>query len=257
MNYIAFHKPLNVVSSRVVTKVSPGKKLKKKSRTESDGIANVSIYDLAEKTSGFDVTKLGLVGRLDAMTTGAMLFTDDSKLYTALLFPEDCEDDEEKRDDENDSETLRKYKTKVYHLDVLATPHRKWGTDWSADRQTKLLEELSAPLTFRLKGIEYTTKPAEVSIVSRYRSEEHSFGGKGPRGADLGWCAKLKVVLREGKHHQIRRLASRSKLIVCALTRVSFAGGVLTIEDASLREPGSGRRLLESEVKELREAFGL
>ena len=263
MKYVVFHKPLHVVSSRddqkeKIVAAKASSKKKKRKREEAEAEIQQSIYDVAA-SKGFDVKELGLVGRLDAMTSGIMLFTDDSKLQSALLLPEDEQDEEESTQHQTvaDAEAVRKYKTKVYTLDVLATPRHKWGTDWSETRQKDLVEELSAPLTFSLAGVTYHTSPAEISILSHYRSEEHAHGGRGPVGGDLGWCAKLKVVLREGKHHQIRRLATRSKLIVRSLTRVSFAGGLLTIEEEALKEPGSGRHLREEEVKELRKAINL
>ncbi len=262
MRYVVFHKPLHVVSSRddQKEKIVAAKTFskKKRKRAEAEDEVQQSIYDVAA-SKGLDVRELGLVGRLDAMTSGIMLFTDDSKLQSALLLPEDERDEEESTQHQTvaDAEAVRKYKTKVYTLDVLATPRHKWGTDWSEARRKDLVEELSAPLTFSFAGVTYHTSPAEISILSRYRSEEHAHGGRGPVGGDLGWCAKLKVVLREGKHHQIRRLATRSKLIVRSLTRVSFAGGLLTIEEDALKEPGSGRHLREEEVKELRNALKL
>ena len=272
MIYIAFHKPLNVVCTRNIEEEA--RKERKRKKTLPEFKMHESIYDVAER-NGFPVADLGLVGRLDSMTSGIMLFTNDSKLQQRLLLPEDLDEEKGKMvhsDKEQDPEgwkekidknivddfnALRKYKTKVYHLDVLASPYHQWGSAWSEEKQQSLCEELSAPLTFSQKGIEYTTSPAEISIIERYRSAEHSHGGKGPRGADLGWCVKVKVVLREGKHHQIRRIAARSKLTVRSLTRVSFAGGVLTLEDDALKQPGSGRRLQEDEVQELREAFAL
>ena len=240
MKYIVFHKPLHVVSSRndqreriAVAKASK-RKCKQKGSLKNEGdeefIISRSIYDVAEE-KGFDVKDLGLVGRLDAMTSGIMLFTDDSRLQSALLLPEDEDDGEMDKVDKDknvtaDADILRRYKTKVYTLDVLASPHHKLGTDWSEAKQMALIEEMSAPLSFTLAGIAYHTNPADVSIISRYRSEEHSHGGKGPVGSDLGWCMQLKVVLREGKHHQIRRIAARSKFIVRSLTRELRGGHV-------------------------------
>ena len=261
MKYVVFHKPLHVVSSRddqkerIVRAKASSKR--KRSGFVEEAVVSRSIYDVANE-KGFDVKDLGLVGRLDAMTSGIMLFTDDAKLQSALLVPEDTLDGVESKPDKGgaaDAKTARKYKTKVYTLDVLASPHHKWGTDWSETRQKALIEEMSAPISFSLAGVTYHTRPAEISFLERYRSDEHAHRGKGPVGGDLGWCAKLKIVLREGKHHQIRRLAARSKLIVRSLTRVSFAGGLLTIEEEGLREPGSGRHLSEAEILALRRAF--
>ena len=94
-------------------------------------------------------------------------FTDDSRLQSALLLPEDEDDGEMDKVDKDknvtaDADILRRYKTKVYTLDVLASPHHKLGTDWSEAKQMALIEEMSAPLSFTLAGIAYHTNPAEM-----------------------------------------------------------------------------------------------
>ena len=280
MQYIAIHKPINVVSSTDSQNTASKNKLMASRR---------SIYELL-KEGGYP--HMGLVGRLDAMTSGVMLFTNDSKMQRLLLTPEEQEEDDKERnhlglgsrkrkapeldadegrqgtekaqekeqgEDEEKGEERgagKEYKVKEYILTVLGGPQRKWGTNWCDEARAALIEEMTAPLEFSNKGIKYYAKSAEVSILSRYRSEKHSHGGKGPVGADLGWVCSLKVVLREGKHHQIRRLAARSKLLVISLVRHTFAGGLLSLDDPTLKEPGSMRPLTEGEVAQLRKITG-
>ena len=130
MKYVVFHKPLHVVSSRndqrekiVAAKTSSKKKRK---RGEAEAEIQQSIYDVAA-SKGLDVKELGLVGRLDAMTSGIMLFTDDSKLHSALLLPEDKQDEEESTEHQTvaDAEAVRKYKAKVYTATDYAAPSSK------------------------------------------------------------------------------------------------------------------------------------
>ena len=229
--YVAMHKPIGYVSSTV---------------SQKQGMR--TIYELLEAKN---FPKLGLCGRLDAQTSGIMLFTNDSPMLQALLLPEEKEgedigDKEEERDEDKD------FKWKEYHLTVLASPDRQWGTgDWEEAKKA-ILAEMSAPIEFVTKGVRYRTNPAEVKVLSRFRSEKHAHESRGPRGQDLGWCVVLSIILREGKHHQIRRLASRSKLRVVSLKRHSFAGGLLTADDPTLEDPGSARYLTDEEIAQLR-----
>ena len=241
--YVAMHKPIGYVSSTVSQK--------KGMRT---------IYELLEEKN---FPKMGLCGRLDAQTSGIMLFTNDSAMLQALLLPEEQEgEDTTSADGTGDKvakecvtsikEDDKNYKWKEYHLTVLASPDRKWGTGVWSEAEKLLIEEMSAPIEFVTKGVRYRTNPAEVKVLSRFRSEKHAHDSRGPRGQDLGWCVVLSIILREGKHHQIRRLASRSKLRVMSLKRHSFAGGLLTADDPTLKEPGGARHLTEEEIAELR-----
>jgi len=196
------------------------------------------------------------------MTTGIMLFTDDNRVATFLRDPTEEEQDEavEPEDEEHkmgtgeapppDKATMQQseFKEKVYVLTVLAPPQRAWAT-WNKELEASLLEEMSAPLKFSLKGVRYETDPAFLEIRSvPYRLDRYAPEGG---GRDLGWCLDMQVTLREGKNQQIRRIAKRSKLIVVGLHRETFAH-ILHVESVS--NPGDMRHLTQGEVTRLREA---
>ena len=106
--YIAIHKPTGFVSS-----------------AKSQHKGQKTIYDLL-KSLNFP-TSIGLCGRLDSETSGIMLFTNDSVIQRELLIPE-----EEEENSINEGEKHhRKENWKEYHLTVLASPHRRWGTNWN------------------------------------------------------------------------------------------------------------------------------
>jgi hypothetical protein len=84
---------------------------------------------------------------------------------------------------------------------------------------------------------------SDVHILRRYRDESRSRGRP-----DLGWIIDVRVKIREGKHHQIRRMAKRHGFIVAALHRVSIAS-ILKIE--SVPEPGECRWLQLDEIESL------
>lgn len=84
---------------------------------------------------------------------------------------------------------------------------------------------------------------SDVHILRRYRDESRSRGRP-----DLGWIIDVRVRIREGKHHQIRRMAKRHGFIVAALHRVSIAS-ILKID--SVPEPGECRWLQLDEVESL------
>ena len=60
------------------------------------------------------------------------------------------------------------------------------------------------------------------------------------------------MIIREGKHHQIRRIAKRHGFIVARLHRVSIAS-ILKVE--SVPTPGQCRWLSLSEIHELYEGL--
>lgn len=88
-----------------------------------------------------------------------------------------------------------------------------------------------------------------LSILRQFQSERHSKGRH-----DLGWCIEIEITLREGKHHQIRRIVQRSNFTVVSLTRTRIAK-VLDID--SVPEPGQCRWLLQDEVALIKEGLNI
>ena len=129
-----------------------------------------------------------------------MLFTNDAILLRSLLHPP-----------ENEFEENNLYKKKKYIVTLLVNPKRKLSN--ADDNVIKLLEEeLSSPLSFRRNNHEIQTKCAKVKILKVYRDEKFIINSND--NGNFGWCLKVEVELNEGKHHQIRRIASRGKYIV-------------------------------------------
>ena len=88
---------------------------------------------------------------------------------------------------------------------------------------------------------------ANVRVLRRFRDEAKSRGRP-----NLGWCIDVRVIIREGKHHQIRRMAKRSGFHVVSLHRVSIAS-ILKIESVPL--PGQCRWLTLEEIHNLYEGL--
>jgi hypothetical protein len=240
------------------------------------------VYDVAAK-AGYP-NDVGLVGRLDALTSGIILFTNDTCLNSAISVPVTPDS----------PLALSSFKCKEYFLRLLSkgalplptvrtstqlaqalnssiftcylfrpsTPReqslplsaaRKVGHDPAKAHEfdTQGLEkEMSQPFTFqRYKNTYSCDAPADLKILKRYQDMSLS------RGRDnLGWCLDVRVVLREGKHHQIRRIARRSGYMVASLHRVRIAG-ILSVD--SIPVPGQCRWLTEDEIVTLYEGLQL
>lgn len=82
-----------------------------------------------------------------------------------------------------------------------------------------------------------------MHILRRYRDESRSRGRP-----DLGWVIDVSVKIREGKHHQVRRMAKRHGFHVAKLHRSSIAS-ILKVE--SVAEPGQCRWLRLDEIESL------
>ena len=225
--YFLLHKPLGAVSSRVDN--DPPSK---------DGTARQTVYKLCE-TAGFP-TDCGLVGRLDAQTTGLILFTDDSALNRAITLPVTSD--------------AGVQHSKVYVVTVFGQRSDLF-TGSLTDPETvplnieALEQELSAPLSFQKGGVTVTAESAGSVKVLRCWKEQYQ-----KRAHTGAFTCDVAITLFEGKHHQIRRLCHRSKLKVKHLHRVSMCG-VLHID--SVPQSGQFRWLQADEVEQLRNKFGL
>jgi 16S rRNA U516 pseudouridylate synthase RsuA-like enzyme len=251
--YILLHKPRGVISARLKKGgvLGDGAEGRDKEALCDESVPQVSVktvYDVVAE-HGFPVD-LGLVGRLDKDTSGIILLTDDGRLAKALTAPilvtgEDS-DGPECAADNLDSKSSRKcnFCRKVYRL-VLN------GEKLSDDAFMSTLEaEFGAPMVISRFNTQRETRHSDVSVVRRWRDEALSRGGH----PMLGWCVELEVVLTEGKHHQIRRMAKRYRLHVISLCRIGIVG-ILHID--SVVEEGACRYLTAAEVLELYEHFGL
>lgn len=159
------HKPLGVVSSTV-------------DDAEADGIraGRPTVYDLASE-AGFP-SSFAMVGRLDADTSGLVMFTDDNQLARAIRDPDPTDPD--------DGDPIRRYrypwtadrkalKTKEYVLTLLTggsvLRQRKARlalcTDEEAVHQVEeadLLRTLTEPFVFH-KAHTVTNQPAKQPIT--------------------------------------------------------------------------------------------
>jgi pseudouridine synthase len=106
---------------------------------------------------------------------------------------------------------------------------------------SKLSREQLDSLAIPLDG---ETLPACVEVVRTWSETV-----QGSHSEYLGNFAELFVTLVEGKHRQIRRLCTRAKLRVHALTRTGF--GPVTISDLPT---GAVRSLTQAEIEVLRDS---
>lgn len=86
-----------------------------------------------------------------------------------------------------------------------------------------------------------------MKIIRRYRDESLSKGRY-----NLGWCIDVVVIIREGKHHQIRRMAKRQGFHVVSLHRISIAS---ILKVTSVPTPGECRWLELDEIHRLYEGL--
>lgn len=159
-----------------------------------------TVYDVAAR-AGFPSSQVGLAGRLDYLTSGVMLMSNDSRMLNGVIRPPDerWEEGDGDGDGEGEEEEARrrklfKYKTKVYEVRCFSSRLHELS-DFVA-----IAAELSEPFVFSRQGQQHRTSRASVQVLRRWQAEEHSCGGR----PELGWSVDLRVELKEGKHHQVR-----------------------------------------------------
>ena len=128
------------------------------------------------------------VGRLDLDSEGLLILTNDKKLNSALLNPEN----EHKR---------------IYHVEVEGIP--------SSDA----LKGLSDGLGISIDGKSYQTKKAEVSILTDYQLPERSPAVNRIKHPVTSW---LEVILTEGKNRQVRKMTAKMGHPTLRLLRVAI-----------------------------------
>ena len=222
------HKPLGVVSS-TVDNAPAGVRRGPHVELDFKPEYRKTVWNVAEE-SGFSTTNVGLVGRLDCETSGIIMFSNDSRLSAAI------------RDPPKEGSPLSQspYKSKEYELTLLSS--KPYEEDAFFDIAA-FEKELAQPLTFSKENIVYNCVEADVKVLRRYRDVSRSRG----RG-DLGWTIVIRVVLREGKHHQIRRLAHRAGYHIVSLHRRTIAS-ILSSE--TIPTPGQCRYVTTAELDEL------
>lgn len=115
------------------------------------------------------------VGRLDLDSEGLLILTNDKKLNSALLNPEN----EHKR---------------TYHVEVEGTP------------STAALKVLSEGLSITIDGKSYRTKKAEARVLMDYNFPERSPAVNRIKHPETSW---VEVILTEGKNRQVRKMTAK------------------------------------------------
>ena len=170
-----------------------------------------------------------------------MVFTQDMVLDRALRDPPSSLEE---------LEQLGDFKSKEYELLVLGQRLYNKQSIPDAEFNAQIEAELGAPFSFSRSGRMYSTSPARVTLRRLYQHPKYCINN----AEHLGWCGEVTVRICEGKHHQIRRMAQRSKLMVLSLKRTHIAG---TLRLESIPEPGQGRWLLQHEIDTLRKGLEL
>jgi hypothetical protein len=252
--YFIVHKPIGIVS------------------TKSDPEKSKTVYDLANE-KGFPTENIGLVGRLDKLTSGIMLFTNDGRLNRALSYPikENNEDICNKKNEEaiikqnkidenfnytyieNDNFISNKYlfKEKEYILGVSSIKlfNQKENRPLNENELNKIKQDFSEPFSFLRRNIIRNVDSAKIELLKYYQNPELS-----KIKPYLGWCLEVFVNIKEGKHHQIRRIARRSNMKVFFLKRIKIAN-ILSID--TIPNEGDCRYLSYNEVKTIYEGLGI
>jgi pseudouridine synthase len=207
-----------------------------------------TVYDVV-KSKGFP-SDVNPVGRLDNATDGIMLFTDDSELAAAVRNPP-----------KSALEAASEWKRKEYVLVLLASPKHALDKNRSPADLELLERSMEQPLEFSHHGRRFVTGEVSKTIVRIERvyqdlnyAPSRAVGHPSGVHQALGWCLQCRVTLSEGKHHQIRRIASRAKFIVLSLTRARICS-VLSVD--SVPCPGDCRWLSQGELEVIRQGLGL
>lgn len=192
-----------------------------------DPLARSTVYDILSGAAQRGEVKLlagarcGMVGRLDADTSGLLLMIDDARLSAAL------------RNKEYAESAGGRGCGKTYRL-------RLRGAFTRDDDRIQRLEE---PLRMPGKGT-VVTLPARVLGVTQRQVDT-------PRKRDpsAGWITDVTLELFDGKNRQIRRLCKRSGLNLLHLHRLSV--GIVDLGDLT---EGHCRHLTPQEVAGLYES---
>jgi 16S rRNA U516 pseudouridylate synthase RsuA-like enzyme len=180
------HKPLAVLCSK-----------HDESKDLQRGPTRETMYELAEE-NGFPGFSFNLVGRLDADTSGLILFTNNLRLMNAINHPLRSDLTTEER------ELMLPFKEKEYV--AIVRPDKSVLKQWrenGADsfNPAELEIFMSRPFSFDYKGEHFEVDRSRVEFVKRYSDSKYTYG----RPDLMGWCIEIRINIAEGKHHQIRR----------------------------------------------------
>lgn len=154
------------------------------------------------------------VGRLDKDTEGLLLITDDGQLAHELLSP-------------------KKHVDKTYYAVTDGCM-----TDEDVQRFAEGLEI----------GEKNLTMPAKLEVISTRKAEEPELP-KYPSG----WTSEIRLTIKEGKFHQVKRMTEAVGKKVVYLKRISM--GMLNLPD-DLKK-GECRKLTVEEEKKLKDSVGI
>lgn len=200
--------------------------------TMSDPQGRPCVAELVPKGEG-RFAGLYPVGRLDADTTGLLLFSTDGELGNALLHP-------------------RMHVEKLYLALVEGTPDARAVERLS--RGVRLSDGMTAPAEVRLlEGAQAQQAARLIGSDAAASGNARRHGGKRSRAVfeRSGACAYVAVGLREGRKRQVRRMLEAVGHPVVALHRASF--GPLSLGDLPR---GQWRELTSEEAASLRSASG-
>ena len=199
-----------------------------------EGEGRPTVYDLA-RSAGFlpssSSSKYSLVGRLDAATSGLVMFTDDPQLARNIRDPDRPDLGRGRLLPPAVQSSRRALKTKEYRLTLLTGKRvlkerrerlkaaagdgrvEELLEDIMEQEAQQLLRTLTEPFSFRKATLTVNVAASEGRLIRRYQNAAFTMGRP---DLGLGWCFEVSVFLREGKHHQIRRAVKRTGFVLPA-----------------------------------------
>ena len=153
------------------------------------------------------------VGRLDTDSEGLLLLTNDKRLNSELLSPENGH-------------------PRTYHAQVEGSPLYK-------DMRT-----LMTPMRFKVKGRQFTTKPCKATILE----PQPVYADRIPpiRVRKIVPDTWISLTLTEGKNRQVRKMTAKAGFPTLRLIRESI--GPFKLKGL---KPGEVRELSEEDINKL------
>ena len=149
----------------------------------TDEVENKGLGSIFRIPKGFYA-----VGRLDLDSEGLLILTNDKKLNSALLNPENGH-------------------KRTYHVEVEGTP------------SAAALKVLSGGISITIDGKPYQTKKAEIHVLTDYDFPERSPAVNRIKHPETSW---VEVVLTEGKNRQVRKMTAKVSHPALRLIRVGI-----------------------------------